>query len=89
MSSADPRTHVPWLAVTGAVAARPWLWLTALRQLRRLAPRGWWRRPPFLPTPDRDYLRFRMETMYGMEQAELAPEDFVTYLSWCRSFPGR
>ena len=26
---------------------------------------GWWRRPPFLPLPAPDYLRFRMETAYG------------------------
>ena len=32
---------------------------------RRLARPGWWRRPPFLPLPAPDYLRFRMETAYG------------------------
>jgi hypothetical protein len=89
MSSAESRVHVPWLSVGRAVVARPWLWLTALRQLRRLAPRGWWRRRPFLPVPDHEYLRFRMQTMYGMEQTELRTDDFVTYLSWCRRFPGR
>ncbi|HZP29416.1 MAG TPA: hypothetical protein VFC99_10725 [Acidimicrobiia bacterium] len=45
--------------------AHPELWPTALRQAARLAPAGWWRRPPFLPLPDREYLRFRLETQYG------------------------
>ena len=31
------------------LAVRPWLWPTALRQLRNFAPDGWWRRAPFLP----------------------------------------
>ena len=41
--------------VMGAVARRPALWRTSLRQARRLAPRGWWRRPPFLPLPAPGY----------------------------------
>lgn len=71
-----------------AVVARPRLWPAALRQVRRLAPAGWWRRPPFLPVPDRDYLRFRIITAYGGDGTR-APEvdDLVTYLHWCRAWP--
>jgi hypothetical protein len=65
------------------VLARPHLWPTALRQAARLARPGWWRRPPFLPVPDPDYLHFRMETQYGA--AEPDPHDLVTYLEWCRA----
>jgi hypothetical protein len=65
------------------VLARPRLWPTAVRQAGRLARPGWWRRPPFLPVPDRDYLRFRLETQYG--DAEPDPHDLVTYLEWCRA----
>lgn len=72
-----------WLAPAAAVLCRPGIWPTALAQLVRLAPRGWWRRPPFLPLPSPAYLRFRLETAYG-EQRAPAPADVVTYLRWCR-----
>ncbi len=73
------------MRVLMAVVVRPDLWGTATRQLFRLAPSGWWRRRPFLPLPDRDYLAFRMETMYGDAGAAPAGSDVVTYLEWCRS----
>jgi hypothetical protein len=69
------------------VLARPYLWLTALRQAVRLARPNWWRRPPYLPVPDSDYLHFRLETQYGT--AEPQPRDLVTYLEWCRAMPRR
>ena len=74
-----------WLRAAAAVLRRPDLWPTALTQTRRLARRGWWKRPPFLPVPDRDYVRFRMQTAYGSAGSP-APEDLVAYLNWCREF---
>jgi len=69
------------------VLPHPALWVTGLRQLRRLAPTGWWRRPPFLPLPAPDYLRFRMETAYGgAGDQPPVPDDLLTYLKWCRRF---
>lgn len=66
----------------------PSLWPTALRQVRRLAAPGWWHRFPFLPVPDRDYLRFRIVTAYGGDGTR-PPDahDLVTYLRWCRAWP--
>jgi hypothetical protein len=55
-------------------------------QLFALARTGWWRRPPFLPVPNRDYLRFRLQTQYGDPDREPEPGDLVTYLEWCRSY---
>jgi hypothetical protein len=69
-----------------AVLAHPSLWGIALVQLFRLAPTGWWRRAPFLPLPDRDYLRFRMQTQYGDVDHPADPDDLVTYLRWCKAF---
>ncbi|MFZ4669195.1 MAG: hypothetical protein ACOYML_07850 [Microthrixaceae bacterium] len=79
-----------------AVLRRPDLWATAIRQAFRLAPRGWWRRPPFLPLPAGSYLRFRMVTAYGgdgepgHEQGDGDIDragDLITYLEWCRAWP--
>jgi len=73
-----------WVGSAWHVLRRPRLWSTALRQAHRLARPGWWRRPPFLPLPDRAYLRFRLETQYGGDGSP-APADLVTYLEWCHS----
>ena len=75
-----------WGRAVAAVAVRPWLWATALAQIGALAPRGWWRRRPFLPVPDREYMRFRMQTQYGDPEHEPEPSDVVTYLEWCRGY---
>jgi hypothetical protein len=72
-----------WLRAALAVATRPSLWWVAVRQLMRIARTRWWRRAPFLPLPDPDYLRFRLETAYG-EQVGPRPADVVSYLRWCR-----
>ena len=69
-----------------AVLRRPGLWPTALAEAGRLAAPGWWRRRPFLPLPDREYLRFRMQTMYGDGGHPPEAPDLVTWLEWCRSF---
>ena len=66
-----------------AVARRPPLWATAARQCLVLARPGWGRRPPFLPVPDPEYVRFRWETQYG-SNGEARPEDVIAYLEWCR-----
>jgi hypothetical protein len=77
-----------WLAgATLAVAVRPALWGTAVRQTLVLAVTGWWRRPPFLPLPDPVYLRFRLQTAYGDPERPPRPADVVTYLHWCRAWP--
>jgi hypothetical protein len=70
----------------GAIARRPRLWRTALRQTRRLTPTGWWRRPPFLPVPDKGYLAFRTVTQYGEIGRSPSPEDVLDYLAWCQEW---
>ena len=70
-----------------ALARHPDLWTTAVRQIAVLAVAGWWRRAPFLPIPDREYLRFRFQTMYGDPDRAPDPDDVVTYLRWCRAWP--
>ncbi len=77
-----------WMfGATAAVLRHPSLWVTAIRQIGRLAPRHWWRRPPFLPLPDPAYLQFRLITAYGGDGADPQPKDLITYLHWCRAWP--
>ena len=61
------------------------LWGAALLQLARLVPRRWWARPPHLPAPDPEYLRFRAVTAYGDPERVPESRDVLTWLSWCRS----
>ncbi len=75
------------MAATLAVAMRPALWATAVRQMWLLAAPGWWRRAPHLPLPDEGYLRFRLQTAYGDPDREPEPADLVTYLHWCKAWP--
>jgi hypothetical protein len=81
------RRHRGWIACGLAIARRPQLWPTALRTAARTTRPRWWRRPPFLPVPDRAYLRFRMETQYGTPSEPVKPdaEDVVSYLEWVRA----
>ena len=74
------------MSTLSAVASRPTLWPTALRQIRRMAPAHWWARPPFLPLPARSYLRFRLVTQYGDPAHPLVADDVVRYLRWCREW---
>lgn len=87
------RPAILTLPVVAAVLVRPGLWLTALVQVHRLAPRGWWRRPPFLPLPPADYSEFRMVTQYGgkylADGGRAVPSDVVDYLAWCRDWNRR
>lgn len=71
-----------WVATALVVLRHPQLWVTAVSQGLRLASPGWWRRRPFMPLPDPNYMRFRMETQYGDQ--EPSPQDVVTYLRWVR-----
>ncbi len=72
-----------WTGAALAVARHPRLWATAVAQTGRLARPRWWRHAPFLPVPDREYLRHRFETQYGRDH-EPEPDDVITYLEWCR-----
>jgi len=78
-------TSVPILRLVTAIMARPDLWWTALGELRRMAPRHWWRSAPHLPLPDRRLWEFRMVTAYGRPDAEPTSTDVISFLEWCRA----
>jgi hypothetical protein len=50
--------------------------------------REWWARAPFLPVPDREYLRWRMYTAYADESAVPPAEDVVRFARWRRETMG-
>lgn len=77
---------VPWpnLVVTLTLRALrdPPLASALVRVAWRFRRRHWFRKPPFLPIPDRNYLRWRMLTAYGDADAVPSAEDVARYARW-------
>jgi hypothetical protein len=77
-----------WSALAARLALRalvnPRLALDLARLAWSFRARAWYRRPPFLPLPPRDYVRWRMFTAYGDEDAVPPPEDVVRFARWRR-----
>ncbi|MGK2934881.1 MAG: hypothetical protein ACSLFE_06505 [Gemmatimonadaceae bacterium] len=75
-----------WLRLTGALAARsvrrPRLAVALTRVAWRFRRREWYKRFPFLPLPDRTYLRWRMHTAYGDYDAVPPARDVERYALW-------
>src|ERR1051326_668127 len=55
------------LRLAGRAALNPRLALDLVRTAWAFRRRSWWRTPPWLPLPDREYLPWRMYTAYGDE----------------------
>jgi len=75
-----------WPGLTTTLALRalrdPATGLALLRVAWRFRRRGWWHRAPFLPLPDRTYLRWRMHTAYGEHDIVPPAEDIIRYARW-------
>lgn len=75
-----------WTRLTMRLAWRavrdPRLAAALLRVAWRFRRREWYRRPPFLPLPSADYIRWRMYTAYGNDAAVPPSEDVVRYARW-------
>jgi hypothetical protein len=67
---------------------RPRLALDLVATAWAFRRRRWWARPPFLPLPDRKYLRWRMYTAYADEEAVPPAEDVVRFATWRRETMG-
>jgi hypothetical protein len=76
---------VKWLPAIAAVARRPRLWPTGVRAYVAHVPDRWWARRPFLPVPDRAWMRVRLQTAYGDPEHAPDPDDVVTWVEWSRS----
>lgn len=53
----------------------------------RFRRREWWRHAPFLPLPDRTYLRWRMHTVYGDDRVVPPADDVIRFARWATSDP--
>jgi hypothetical protein len=72
------------LALGIRAAVRPRLALDLLSAAWAFRRRGWLRRPPFLPLPSPEYLRWRMYTAYGDELAVPPADDVIRFAQWRR-----
>lgn len=74
----------PRLALVLALRALrdPHLAAALVRVGWRFRRRQWFRHAPFLPLPDRNYLRWRMLTAYGDADAVPSPDEVARYVRW-------
>jgi len=77
-----------WTSLTLALLARALVSPRAALDLLALAwamrAHDWYRRPPFLPLPPPEYVRWRMYTAYGDEHAVPPPGDVLRFARWRR-----
>ena len=77
-----------WPALAARLALRasvnPRLALDLARLAWSFRARDWYRRPPFLPLPPREYVRWRMVTAYGDPDAVPPLDDVVRFARWRR-----
>jgi len=75
-----------WLGVAiglaGRAVRRPSLVVDLVRVAWRFRNRRWYRRFPFVPLPDREYVRWRMDTAYGSPDAIPPAADVERYVRW-------
>ena len=76
------------LRLTARAAVNPRLALDLLKTALAFRRLRWWAHPPFLPLPDRTYLRWRMYTAYADERAVPPVEDVVRFARWRRETMG-
>ena len=75
-------------ALTVRAFVNPRLALDLLKLAWAFRSRSWYRTPPFLPLPDREYTQWRMYTAYGDENAVPPTEDVVRFARWRRRVMG-
>jgi hypothetical protein len=77
-----------WASLTLALAGRAILNPRVARDLISLVwamrRRDWYRAAPFLPLPPAEYLRWRMHTAYGDEDAVPPIRDVLRFARWRR-----
>ena len=86
--SPAPAAPASWGSLVVGLTLRslvnPRLALDLVRTAWAFRRRQWWRAAPFLPVPDREYLRWRMYTAYGEEDAVPPLQDVIAFARWRR-----
>jgi len=86
--AAGPPRPGRWIPLVAGLAARaavrPRLARDLLALLWAYRARDWYRRPPFLPLPPREYLAWRLTTAYAAPDAVPPAEDIVRLARWRR-----
>jgi hypothetical protein len=81
-----------WTSLLAGLAWRalvnPRLAVDLLRTAWAFRRRRWWANAPFLPLPDRTYLRWRMHTAYADENAVPPLDEVVRFARWRRETMG-
>lgn len=70
------------LRLAARALVRPRLLMILLATAWRFRRRDWYRRPPFLPVPPADYMRWRQHTAYGDEPRTTSPGELEAYVRW-------
>ena len=70
------------IALVARSLANPPTAVALVRVSWRFRRRDWYRRFPFLPLPDPTYMRWRMHTAYGRDDAVPAAADVVRFARW-------
>ena len=68
--------------LAGAVLRSPARWVEGLRAAWALRSLTWLSQAPYLPLPDRTYLRWRSLTAYGDSSAQVPSADLLLFLTW-------
>ena len=76
------------LQLTLRALVNPRVAVDLLRLAWAFRARYWYRRSPFLPAPDPTYLRWRMYTAYGDENAVPPLADVIRLARWRREVMG-
>ena len=75
-----------WSRLTFSLIGRslrdPSVGISLVRVGWRFRRRDWYKRMPFLPLPDREYVRWRMHTAYGRDDAVPPATDVIRYARW-------
>jgi hypothetical protein len=70
------------LALVWRGITNPATGVALLRVGWRFRRRDWHKQFPFVPVPDREYLKWRMYTAYGDEEIVPPANDIVRYARW-------
>jgi hypothetical protein len=77
---------MPWLSLVATLSLRallnPFLAVDLLRVAWRFRHRHWMTRFPFLPLPAVSYVKWRMYTAYGEEDAVPPADDVIAFARW-------